>query len=110
MTTPTEVTSTVQRSLDVPSLDEQTEAQQRGAGCVWCDTPLTAETAVDLGERRHRLLDGHFHTYPRGCRACTHQAANRGLQAHVAECEQCVDDVGQCETGLAWTRLMRETR
>ncbi|MCH0563725.1 hypothetical protein [Streptomyces sp. MUM 2J] len=24
----------------------------------------------------------------------------------MATCEQCVDDVGQCETGMAWTRLM----
>ena len=95
--------------FQLPDLDEQTQDQKRGAACVWCGTGLSAETAVDLGERRHRG-PGHFSTFPQSCRPCAQTAANRALQDHVQCCEQCVDDVSQCETGMALTRVMRETR
>ncbi|MFF9625462.1 hypothetical protein [Streptomyces griseosporeus] len=80
--------------------------QIRGAACVWCATGLTAETAVDLGERRHRS----YSTFPRGCRACTRIAANRALQDHAPRCEQCIDDGSQCTTGMALYRMIRDSR
>ncbi|MFF9279493.1 hypothetical protein [Streptomyces griseosporeus] len=90
----------------LPSVEELTPEQIRGAACVWCGTRLTAETAVDLGERRR---PGHS-AFPRGCRPCTHTAANRALQDHAPRCEQCVDDGSKCETGMALYRMIRDSR
>ncbi|MEU9337250.1 hypothetical protein AB0D49_29500 [Streptomyces sp. NPDC048290] len=55
--------------LALPVLDELTDAQARGAVCVWDPTEdqLTAETAIDLGERQ---TDGG-HWFPRACRPHT---------------------------------------
>jgi hypothetical protein len=88
------------------------EPQQRGAECVWCRAHLTAETAVDLGERRIRVLDRYVTAFPRGCRPCTATAAYRALLDHtqVDRCEHCADDAGSCETGIALRRLIREGR
>jgi hypothetical protein len=96
--------------LSVPGLTGLTEPQVRGASCIWCPTPLTAETAIDLGERRHRRLDGHYSTFPRGCRPCTLAAAIRALADHAPLCEQCVDSPAGCGTAVALRRLMRECR
>ncbi|MGW2934757.1 hypothetical protein ACWDA7_23525 [Streptomyces sp. NPDC001156] len=71
---------------------------------------LTAETAVDLGERRIRVLDSHVTAFPRGCRPCSATAAFRALHDRTPNCEQCVDDAGSCETGIALRRLIREGR
>ncbi|MGW4602752.1 hypothetical protein ACWENS_05680 [Streptomyces sp. NPDC004532] len=86
------------------------EAQQRGADCVWCGVPLTAETAVDLGERRVRVLDEHVTVFPRGCRRDAAANAYRALFDHAPYCEQCVDAPDRCDTGMALRRLMREGR
>ena len=90
------------------------EDQRRGAACAWGGEHLTIETAVDLGEHvaptRQDCPDLGERWYPRGCRPHLATAANRALQDHVGACEQCVDDVGQCLTGMALTRLMREAR
>ncbi|MFD8031000.1 hypothetical protein ACFV3F_20090 [Streptomyces sp. NPDC059717] len=43
-------------SLPLPGVGDLSKEQQRGAACVWCKTHLTAESAVDLGERRIRPL------------------------------------------------------
>ncbi|MEU1597274.1 hypothetical protein ABZ468_31590 [Streptomyces sp. NPDC005708] len=91
-------------------MGELGEAQQRGAACVWCAQTLTAETALDLGERRIKVLDGDITAFPRGCRPCTADAAYRALMDHAPRCEQCVDDAGRCDTGVALRRLMREGR
>lgn len=64
--------------LPLPPLDKQSEQQLRGRVCVWCPVTLTAETAMDLGARRHRRQDSHYVTFPRGCRRCTARAA-KGL-------------------------------
>ncbi|WP_406355026.1 hypothetical protein OHB56_21145 [Streptomyces sp. NBC_01635] len=34
--------------------------------------------------------------------------AYRALLEHTQQCEQCVDDVGQCATGRALVRTLRE--
>ncbi|MGV9242602.1 hypothetical protein [Streptomyces sp. NPDC003710] len=97
-------------ALPLPSVGDLREKQQRGTECVWCAEHLTAETAVDLGERRIRVLDSHVTAFPRGCRPCTATAAYRALLDHAPSCEQCVDDASSCETGKALRRLMREGR
>lgn len=96
--------------LALPGFNDLTERQVRGADCIWCSTLLTAESAIDLGERRHRRLDGHFSTFPRACRRCTHDAVYRLLLDHAPLCEQCTDDASSCETGIGLRRLMRECR
>ncbi|MEU9338058.1 hypothetical protein AB0D49_33685 [Streptomyces sp. NPDC048290] len=57
--------------LALPLLECLTDAQTRGAVCVWDPTedPLTVETAIDLGERQHN--DSHW--FPRACRQHTEQ-------------------------------------
>ncbi|NUS22739.1 MAG: hypothetical protein HOV92_00725 [Streptomyces sp.] len=96
--------------LELPALDSLTTEQVRGAACIWRGEPLTADTAVDLGERRHKRLDGRYSTFPRACRRCVHEAAYKVLIGHASSCEQCVDDSSQCDTGRALLRLMREHR
>lgn len=96
--------------LALPALDGLSKEQVRGAACIWCATTLTADTAVDLGERRHKRLDGHYSTFPRACRPCTHDAADAALMDHAPRCEQCVDDAAGCELAVALRRLMREHR
>lgn len=96
--------------LELPALDGLTTEQVRGAACIWRGEPLTTDTAVDLGERRHKRLDGRYSTFPRGCHRCTHEAAYKALIGHTASCEQCIDDSSQCDTGRALLRLMRENR
>jgi hypothetical protein len=77
---------------------------------VWCDAHLSAETAVDLGERRIRVLDSSVTAFPRGCRRDAGVAAYRALLDHAPSCEQCVDDATGCETGTLLRRLIREGR
>lgn len=96
--------------LTIPGLDGLTEPRLRGASCIWCNNPLTTEAAIDLGERRHRRLDGHYSTFPRGCKPCTLAAAIRELADHAPLCEQCVDSSEGCGTAVALRRLMRECR
>ncbi|MGW2933308.1 hypothetical protein ACWDA7_15895 [Streptomyces sp. NPDC001156] len=97
-------------ALPLPGVGDLSKQQQRGAACVWCKTTLTAETAVDLGERRIRVLDSHVAAFPRGCGPCTAEAALRALHDHAPGCDECVADAGSCETGVKLRRLMREGR
>lgn len=103
-------TPSVLSLLLFPSLDELSEEQVRGTACVWDGIPLSTATAVDLGERKVKLLDGAISMFPRGCRPCTAKAAHKALLAHAGSCEQCVDDAGSCETGQALIRISREAR
>ncbi|MEV0982500.1 hypothetical protein [Streptomyces sp. NPDC049915] len=107
-TTTQEIPKEVLRLLEVPAPDDQCEAQLRGAACVWDGTPLTAETAVELGERRHRHLHGHFSTFPRGCVSCVADRAHRAVLDHCRMCEQCVEDGAICMVGRVLYRLVRE--
>lgn len=96
--------------LTLPALDGLSKEQVRGAACIWCGTSLTADTAVDLGERRHKRLDGRYSTFPRACHRCVHDAAYGVLMDHAPSCEQCVDDAAGCDMAVALRRLMREHR
>ncbi|MYS91462.1 MULTISPECIES: hypothetical protein [Streptomyces] len=64
-----------------------TGVQTRGASCAWCQTPLTIETAVDLGERPG---PGGVTIFPRGCCTCVRSVADRVYKIHVAKCSQCL--------------------
>lgn len=94
--------------LELPPLDSLSEGKVRGAACIWCNVALTVKTAVNLGERRHKRLGGHFYTFPRSCRPCARQAADDALKAHAGCCEQCADDATLCEKAAALRQLTRE--
>ena len=86
-------------------LADVSDAQFRGAACAWCAVILYPATAVDLGERRIRLLDGHITARPRGCRPCTAERVVATRQRHVEGCEQCVDSPAVCDTARALRHL-----
>ncbi|MFC7917608.1 hypothetical protein [Streptomyces sp. NPDC057386] len=99
--------------LPLPDPVGLSEDQRRGAARVWGGEPLTVHTAVDLGVRTTGLSaepDCGGRWYPRACRSHIAVAANSALQAHVGECEQCVEDITQCATGMALARLTRGRR
>lgn len=94
--------------LALPALDGLSEQQVRGQACVWDGVILSAETAVDLGPRRKRRLDGEYDWFPRGCKACTGTEAYRALLDHASSCEQCIVEASRCEVGRDLWRLVRD--
>ncbi|MET8766300.1 hypothetical protein [Streptomyces sp. NPDC004658] len=96
--------------LPLPEFNSLSQAQVRGATCVWDGVPLTAETAVDLGERRVRRITERVSWFPRACRPCALKQAMDALLEHGQSCEQCVDDSSLCPVGLTLTRAIREAR
>ncbi|WP_319052712.1 hypothetical protein [Streptomyces europaeiscabiei] len=88
-------------ALDLPDPAGLTDNQRCGRHCCWCPTPtpLTVETAVDLGERRHPM-----HWFPRCCPTCIRAQA----RTHGGMCEVCVEEPGACETAAALKQLVRE--
>ncbi|MFD4264014.1 hypothetical protein ACFWR9_42025 [Streptomyces sp. NPDC058534] len=100
--------------LALPGLEGLTDDQVRGAHCVWCKAGLTADTAVDFGERQTPLSgtsSAHgMRWYPRACPKCTADRAHRGLFDHAPSCEQCTDVAERCEISRALYRLVREGR
>lgn len=80
--------------LPLPQYRGLSDDQRRGAVCVWCSGPLTAETAQDLGERP--APDG-TRMWPRGCTPCACKEARRIVSLHPRRCpvctagERCVD-------------------
>ncbi|MEU6219309.1 hypothetical protein ABZ845_17600 [Streptomyces sp. NPDC047022] len=100
-----DISGGVLEMLALPALDGLTEAQTRGAVCVWHGGErLTAETAVDLGEQTAPRW------FPRGCRDCVAGRAHRGLLEHASLCEQCADEAAECPIGRGLYRLVRECR
>lgn len=93
--------------LEVPEHNTLTAAQVRGADCAWCGKRLTSDSALDLGERRIRVLDTHFDTFPRGCRQCTGERAYSALFTHAPKCEHCIKHPTGCEIGDALRRLAK---
>ncbi|MFJ8154794.1 hypothetical protein [Streptomyces sp. NPDC094468] len=92
--------------LLLPDVADLTEEQRRGTACVWRGTPLTTETAIDLGERH----DAGVLWFPRSDRRGVHDAAMHTLHLHSQSCEQCADDYRGCETGYGLVRLERRYR
>jgi len=98
--------------LPLPSLSTGllTAKQVRGASCVWCGTPLNAETAVDFGARSESLSGVVAPWYPRGCGGCVRKTALAEYNQHPRTCEQCVDDPGLCDARRSLRRLALEGR
>ncbi|WP_405612284.1 DUF6415 family natural product biosynthesis protein [Streptomyces sp. NBC_01508] len=73
----------------LPPLDTLTDDQARGAVCVWdaAEPPLTAETAVDLGERPS-AEGGHW--FPHGCRPHAAQHTHAGDPLDIATMREAV--------------------
>ncbi|WP_237305367.1 hypothetical protein [Streptomyces sp. SAT1] len=95
-------------ALPLPSPEDVTDGQSRGASCVWCGHgPLSTDAVVDLGTRKNPLGGSWF---PRACPHCVTARAHRALSAHASMCEQCVDEAARCETGSALQQLVRESR
>ena len=98
------------RVHELPSTKDLSEGQLRGSHCVWCDEPITTDTAVDLGERPYRRLDVRSSWFPRACPKCAGEKAYRTLLDHAPLCELCVENAADCDTGRALYRLVREGR
>jgi hypothetical protein len=96
--------------IPIPEFDTLTQQQVRGADCVFDGVVLTAETAVDLGERRFRRLGENVAWFPRACRQCAMVQSMAALQDHSGSCEQCTDDFRECTTGLGLIRAVRDAR
>jgi hypothetical protein len=92
--------------LPLPQYLGLTDAQRRGAVCVWCREPLTAETARNLGERP--APDG-TRMWPRGCTPCVCTEARRIASLHPRRCRTC-DTGKQCDDRDALYALAREDR
>lgn len=95
----TQTSTRVLDTLDLPNPARLTPDQVRGGDCCWCEAVLTAETAVDLGERREPE-----HWFPRCCPTCIRAEA----RTHGGMCETCVEQPGACETAAALSQLVRE--
>lgn len=95
--------------LVLPSLDDVTDDQSRGATCVWDDVPLKTDMAVDLGEQLSPLKGtaGRMRWMPRACPACVLERAKRARFAHATMCEQCADEAAPCEIGQGLSELVR---
>ncbi|MFJ9657629.1 hypothetical protein ACIRPR_06625 [Streptomyces griseoflavus] len=99
---PTESVPVLQ--LPLPALSLLSDAQRRGTACAWCRMALTAETAVDAGER---AAEDGGQLIPRGCWVCAGRAAYQLLWEHSPACERCQTDPS-CPVSVAALRLMRQ--
>ncbi|MEH0417772.1 hypothetical protein [Streptomyces sp. B21-083] len=98
--------------LTLPDLGKLTDAQTRGADCVWSGVTLTPATAVALGERvsPHAGTGVPMRWSPRASRASMPSLAHHTLNCHAPSCERCRADAGSCDIGMALRRLAREYR
>ncbi|MEU5442784.1 MULTISPECIES: hypothetical protein [Streptomyces] len=88
----------------LPELEELPDERARGRCCVWCGEHLSAETAIDLGEKRNPSW------FPRGCIPCTLKRVLAAYKTHWATCEQCVDDETLCDIQRGLRALALELR
>lgn len=93
--------------LPLPQVIGLSDAQRRGAECVWCSTTLTAETARDLGERP--TSEG-VRIWPRGCTPCVCAEARRVFSLHSRKCRTCIDNREPCDDRRALRDLALEGR
>ncbi len=93
--------------LPLPDPAHLTEQQVCGRSCLWCETRLSGDSAIDLGERHEKAFGCWF---PRACRTCAGVKAHDALAAHAPYCELCIENPAECETGRALTRLVQDGR
>ena len=108
-TPPTTAPAEIRLLLRTPRI-QLTEMQIRGITCVWCGIGLSPATAVSLGERTRRHLDGHLRWWPQGCHPCTQAETLHALHVHAPGCPDCQSDYQSCPVGLGLNRLLRECR
>lgn len=82
-------------------------AQREGRACPWCNTPVTAETGIDLGERDLPRFGAVIH--PRACRPCTSREARASFAHHCRMCGACARDEF-CPDKMPLYRLAKGTR
>ncbi|MFF8430064.1 hypothetical protein ACF07Y_33915 [Streptomyces sp. NPDC016566] len=109
MSTATQTTRSSPLALfQLPAPAALTDAQLRGAHCVWCAAELHGDTAVSLEPRHDSIKGVSGRWYPRGCRSCTLKPLLLLVRTHPGECEQCTDDASLCETRRALRALALE--
>lgn len=64
-----------------------TTAQREGRACPWCNTEVTPETGIDLGERHLDRAGVAIHPY--ACRPCTNREARKSFAHHCRMCSLC---------------------
>ncbi|GHB98701.1 MULTISPECIES: hypothetical protein [Streptomyces rochei group] len=84
-----------------------TDAQRAGRACPWCNTPVTTETGIDLGERRLDRAGDVIH--PVACRRCTNWNACQEYAQHCRTCTVCLY-AEPCTPKMLLRRLALETR
>ncbi|MFD5491661.1 hypothetical protein ACFWH4_01635 [Streptomyces sp. NPDC127091] len=94
-------------ALTLPALDDLTEAQVRGATCVWDGIPLTLTTAVNLGPRKKKRPGGTYDWFPRSCKRCAGEKAYIALFIHGRDCADCWKGP-DCPFAVAVRQLLRE--
>lgn len=57
-------------ALPLPDPATLSDAQQRGANCVWCTAPLNNAAAHDLGPRPLPEFGSVVRWFPRCCSTC----------------------------------------
>ena len=100
----------VMSMLTLPDMNALDTDQRRGAVCIWCPAPLTAETAIDLGPRRLEVDGEPTLCFPRACRACGRRAAIRESRVHPLNCRQCLKDRRDCRERESIRRLALDGR
>ncbi|MEU3945473.1 hypothetical protein [Streptomyces sp. NPDC029526] len=103
-----DVRQQVLTSLPLPRMEMLSEAQVRGAACVWDGRTLTPQTAVDLGPRLKKRLDGEYRWYPRSCRRCVGSKAYTWLFVHAEDCAACKAGP-DCPCAIVVRRLLHDS-
>ncbi|MFD7860904.1 hypothetical protein [Streptomyces sp. NPDC057682] len=62
-------------AVPLPDPTTLSDAQQRGASCVWCAAPLANTAAHDLGPRPIAVSGSAVHWFPRCCSTCRRERA-----------------------------------
>ncbi|MEU8536195.1 hypothetical protein [Streptomyces parvulus] len=96
------------RLIPMPGMHScMSDDQRYGRACPWCNTPVTAESGVDLGERR--LEREHLVLHPVACRDCIGEQARQAVTHHARTCLTC-HRRQDCEARRLLRRLALETR
>lgn len=95
---------------DLPPVETMSEAQLRGAVCVFCGGTTVPGDVVDLGSRSVDAHGSSASWFPRRHLRCSaaHEAAYKLLLAHVDTCNGCL--LSGCETGDELRRAVKAAR
>ncbi|MFJ6073723.1 hypothetical protein ACIQFU_23250 [Streptomyces sp. NPDC093065] len=88
-------------------LPTMSPAQCEGTACPWCNTAVTPETGVDLGERHLDRAGVVIH--PVACRPCANREARRSFAMHCRMCSRCKRG-DYCPDKMPLHRLAKATR